>query len=94
MKSTLIIFLINYVSATIQLDLQGPVFSHEPLHKVEFSNSTGGHIECSGHGSPQPEVCIVLCNFPLPTFSKWNTDELNRRGFIKRQLMNQPSFAR
>lgn len=40
------------------LDLQGPVFSHEPPHKVEFSNSTGGHIECSGHGSPEPEVII------------------------------------
>lgn len=41
------------------LDLQGPVFSHEPPHKIEFSNNTGGHIECSGHGSPQPEVCTI-----------------------------------
>lgn len=41
---------------TSGLDLQGPVFSHEPPHKIDFSNSTGGHIECSGHGSPQPEV--------------------------------------
>lgn len=41
---------------TFELDLQGPVFSHEPPHKVEFSNSTGGHVECSGNGSPQAEV--------------------------------------
>lgn len=43
------------------LDLQGPVFSHEPPHKIEFSNNTGGHIECSGHGSPQPEVSRRCC---------------------------------
>lgn len=45
-----------HFAETMQLDLQGPVFSQEPPHKIEFSNSTGGHIECSGHGSPQPEV--------------------------------------
>lgn len=39
-----------------QIDIQGPVFSQEPPHRVEFSNNTGGHVECSGHGSPQPEV--------------------------------------
>ncbi|XP_046808443.1 Down syndrome cell adhesion molecule-like protein Dscam2 [Lucilia cuprina] len=38
------------------LDLQGPVFLHEPAHRVEFSNNSGGLIECSGHGSPPPEV--------------------------------------
>lgn len=43
---------------TSTLELQGPVFSHEPPHKVEFSNSTGGHVECFGQGSPQPEVII------------------------------------
>lgn len=38
------------------LDLQGPIFLHEPPHRVEFSNNSGGLIECSGHGSPPPEV--------------------------------------
>lgn len=47
------------------MDLQGPVFSHEPPHKVEFSNNTGGHIGCSGHGSPQPEVKFVHRNYLL-----------------------------
>lgn len=48
------------LAGMMQLDLQGPVFSQEPPHKIEFSNSTGGHIECSGHGSPQPEVMFGL----------------------------------
>lgn len=55
LKKNLISF---FFAGTFELDLQGPVFSHEPPHKVEFSNNTGGHIGCSGHGSPQPEVSI------------------------------------
>lgn len=51
---------------TSTLELQGPVFSHEPPHKVEFSNSTGGHIECFGQGSPQPEVIsITVHNYAI-----------------------------
>lgn len=42
------------------LDLQGPIFLHEPPHRVEFSNNSGGLIECSGHGSPPPEVNEVF----------------------------------
>jgi hypothetical protein len=38
------------------LDLQGPIFVHEPPYKIEFSNNTGGHIHCSGHANPYPEV--------------------------------------
>lgn len=38
------------------LDLQGPIFLHEPPHKIEFSNNSGGLVECSGHGSPPPEI--------------------------------------
>lgn len=38
------------------LDLQGPIFVHEPAFKVEFSNNTGGLIHCSGHANPYPEV--------------------------------------
>uniref|UniRef100_A0A1A9UKT0 Ig-like domain-containing protein n=1 Tax=Glossina austeni TaxID=7395 RepID=A0A1A9UKT0_GLOAU len=44
----------NYIANG--LDLQGPIFLHEPPHRVEFSNNSGGLIECSGHGSPPPEV--------------------------------------
>lgn len=45
------------------LDLKGPVFLHEPPHRVEFSNHTGTHIDCAGHGSPQPDVSISLFYF-------------------------------
>lgn len=41
-------------------DLQGPVFIHEPPHRVEFSNSSGGKVDCTAHGSPPPEVEWVL----------------------------------
>uniref|UniRef100_A0A182FHC0 Ig-like domain-containing protein n=1 Tax=Anopheles albimanus TaxID=7167 RepID=A0A182FHC0_ANOAL len=40
----------------ILLDLQGPVFLSEPPYKVEFSNNSGGVIDCTGHGSPAPDV--------------------------------------
>lgn len=48
------------------LDLQGPIFLHEPPHRVEFSNNSGGLIECSGHGSPPPEVSAEF--FPKQFF--------------------------
>lgn len=38
------------------LDLQGPLFLQEPPHRVEFSNSSGGRVDCTAHGSPSPEV--------------------------------------
>lgn len=41
-------------------DLQGPVFIHEPPHRVEFSNSNGGKVDCTAHGSPPPEVEWIL----------------------------------
>ncbi|CRK92906.1 CLUMA_CG006322, isoform A, partial [Clunio marinus] len=41
---------------TTSIDLQGPIFVHEPAHKIEFSNNTGGQIHCSGHANPYPEV--------------------------------------
>ncbi|XP_060519429.1 cell adhesion molecule Dscam2 isoform X3 [Cylas formicarius] len=37
-------------------DLQGPLFVVEPAHRVEFSNTSGGRVDCSGHGSPSPEI--------------------------------------
>lgn len=46
---------------TTSLDLQGPIFVHEPAYKIEFSNSTGGHIHCSGHANPYPEVRHDSC---------------------------------
>ncbi|XP_063908088.1 cell adhesion molecule Dscam1 isoform X3 [Zophobas morio] len=44
------------------LDLQGPLFLHEPPHRVEFSNSAGAKVDCTAHGSPSPEVEWVLAD--------------------------------
>lgn len=41
-------------------DLQGPLFVIEPAHRVEFGAATGGRIDCTGHGSPLPDVEWVL----------------------------------
>lgn len=44
------------------MDLQGPLFLQEPPHRVEFSNSSGGRIDCTAHGSPTPEVEWILAD--------------------------------
>lgn len=36
--------------------LRGPGFVMEPPGRVEFSNSSGGWLDCSASGSPQPTV--------------------------------------
>lgn len=51
----------TFVSAWVgSQDMQGPLFLHEPPHRVEFSNSSGGRIDCTAHGSPFPEVEWIL----------------------------------
>nr|XP_022920801.1 Down syndrome cell adhesion molecule-like protein Dscam2 isoform X2 [Onthophagus taurus] len=44
------------------LDLQGPIFVQEPPHRVEFSNSSGGRVDCTAQGSPFPEVEWVFAD--------------------------------
>ncbi|KAG8225095.1 hypothetical protein J437_LFUL000074 [Ladona fulva] len=36
--------------------LEGPVFLLEPPSTLVFSNSTGGTISCTAHGSPPPDI--------------------------------------
>lgn len=36
--------------------LRGPSFVMEPPPKLEFSNSSGGFLDCSATGSPQPSI--------------------------------------
>uniref|UniRef100_A0A1B0A6X5 Ig-like domain-containing protein n=1 Tax=Glossina pallidipes TaxID=7398 RepID=A0A1B0A6X5_GLOPL len=36
--------------------LRGPGFVMEPPGRVEFSNSSGGWLDCSASGSPQPTI--------------------------------------
>ncbi|KAG8254357.1 hypothetical protein J6590_012055 [Homalodisca vitripennis] len=41
---------------SVGLDLQGPGFLIEPPYKMEFSNSSGGRLDCTAHGSPPPNM--------------------------------------
>ncbi|GFU19894.1 down syndrome cell adhesion molecule-like protein Dscam2, partial [Nephila pilipes] len=54
-------FLFSYSFANVLGDrssrrLRGPIFVHEPLETVEFSNSTGAVISCSAQGYPEPTI--------------------------------------
>lgn len=60
----------------VSLDLQGPIFVHEPPYKVEFSNNTGGHIHCSGHANPFPEVIFKFIFFKYIHICQANFQEL------------------
>lgn len=37
-------------------DTQGPTFSIEPPHIIEFINTLGYRIDCTANGNPQPNI--------------------------------------
>lgn len=43
-------------SEPFETHLRGPGFVMEPPGRVEFSNSSGGWLDCSASGSPQPTI--------------------------------------
>ncbi|XP_068082151.1 cell adhesion molecule Dscam2 [Anabrus simplex] len=48
---------VQYVVRTEGLyDTQGPSFVSEPPPKVEFTNSSGGRVDCAARGNPAPSV--------------------------------------
>ncbi|XP_046662354.1 Down syndrome cell adhesion molecule-like protein Dscam2 isoform X5 [Homalodisca vitripennis] len=49
-------FLLLPAVRSVGLDLQGPGFLIEPPYKMEFSNSSGGRLDCTAHGSPPPNM--------------------------------------
>lgn len=51
---TTLTFSFSVAASGVQLDVQGPIFLHEPPHRVEFSNTSGGKIDCQAHGEPHP----------------------------------------
>ncbi|XP_026685563.1 Down syndrome cell adhesion molecule-like protein Dscam2, partial [Diaphorina citri] len=38
------------------LDIQGPLFRIEPPYRFEFSNESGGRLDCAAQGSPTPKI--------------------------------------
>ncbi|KAB0795834.1 hypothetical protein PPYR_09895, partial [Photinus pyralis] len=44
------------LSTGFDLHLRGPTFVMEPPTRLEFSNSSGGWLDCSASGSPQPSI--------------------------------------
>lgn len=42
-----------------EADLKGPVFTKEPLNRIDFSNSTGAVVECRASGNPPPEIIWI-----------------------------------
>nr|XP_041633224.1 Down syndrome cell adhesion molecule-like protein Dscam2 isoform X3 [Drosophila kikkawai] len=55
-----VIFLLLHIDTTcsepFEAHLRGPGFVMEPPGRVEFSNSSGGWLDCSASGSPQPTI--------------------------------------
>uniref|UniRef100_A0A182K427 Ig-like domain-containing protein n=1 Tax=Anopheles christyi TaxID=43041 RepID=A0A182K427_9DIPT len=44
------------LTAAFDSHLRGPSFVMEPPSRLEFSNSSGGWLDCSASGSPQPSI--------------------------------------
>lgn len=44
------------LSAAFDSHLRGPSFLLEPPSRLEFSNSSGGWLDCSASGSPPPNI--------------------------------------
>ncbi|XP_073841216.1 cell adhesion molecule Dscam2-like [Musca autumnalis] len=55
-----LVFLLLHSDALLaevyETHLRGPGFVMEPPGRVEFSNSSGGWLDCSASGSPQPSI--------------------------------------
>ncbi|KAK3923288.1 Down syndrome cell adhesion molecule-like protein Dscam2 [Frankliniella fusca] len=49
-------------ASAVEDDRSGPVFIHEPVNRVDFSNTTGATVECSAMGTPNPEIVWIRQN--------------------------------
>lgn len=50
------ILILTDITYAFDAHLRGPSFVMEPPPKLEFSNSSGGWLDCSASGSPQPTI--------------------------------------
>lgn len=52
-------------------DIQGPSFTIEPPHHLEFTNIVDNHVDCVVKGSPPPKIeWLHLDNTPVTTIPK------------------------
>lgn len=55
-------------------DIQGPSFTIEPPHHLEFTNIIDNHIDCVAKGSPPPKIeWLHLDNTPVTTIPRVST---------------------
>lgn len=55
-------------------DIQGPSFTIEPPHHLEFTNIVDNHIDCVAKGSPPPKIeWLHLDNTPVTTIPRVST---------------------
>lgn len=52
-------------------DTQGPTFTIEPPHHLEFTNIVDNHVDCAARGSPPPKIeWLLLDNSPVTTIPR------------------------
>lgn len=52
-------------------DVQGPTFTIEPPHHLEFTNIIDNHVDCVAKGSPPPKIeWLHLDNTPVTTIPR------------------------
>lgn len=62
-------------------DIQGPTFSIEPPHHLEFTNIADNHVDCVAKGSPPPQIeWLYLDNTPVTTIPRVSILQLNASG--------------
>lgn len=55
-------------------DIQGPSFTIEPPHHLEFTNIVDNHVDCVAKGSPTPKIeWLHLDNTPVTTIPRVST---------------------
>lgn len=66
-------------------DIQGPSFTIEPPHHLEFTNIVDNHVDCVAKGSPPPKIeWLHLDNTPVTTIPRVSNYECFRK--LQRQL--------
>lgn len=75
-------------------DIQGPSFTIEPPHHLEFTNIVDNHIDCVSKGSPPPKIeWLHLDNTPVTTIPRVSCASIsNKRNlFIFNKIFKKSS---